>query len=64
MAITDEAVVSRLQEGVAPNAVDNSDEPYAMQSLCMDCYENVRLVVFSSMRSTDYLIQSQYLILC
>ena len=42
MAITDEAVISRLHDEAAQNAVDSSDEPLAMQSLCMDCYENVR----------------------
>ena len=31
----------RLQDGVEVNAVDCSDEPFAMQSLCMNCYENV-----------------------
>ena len=44
MAVSDEELVSRLQDGAAPNATDNSDEPFALQSLCMSCYENVRLI--------------------
>ena len=44
MAVADQAVVSRLQDGAVPNAVDNNaDEPFALQSLCMSCYENVSL---------------------
>ncbi len=46
MAVADEAVVSRLQDGAAANAVDNTDEPYALQSLCMSCYENVRHCIY------------------
>lgn len=35
-------VTERLQDGVEVNAVDCSEEPFALQSLCMNCYENVR----------------------
>ena len=50
MAVADETVISRLQDGAAPNAVDNTEEePFALQSLCMSCYENVSRVVYVAM---------------
>ncbi len=38
-------VTERLQNGVEVNAVDCSDEPFALQSLCMNCYENVSRIL-------------------
>ena len=41
MAVADREYTDRLQGGAVSNAVESSDEPFSLQSLCMNCYENV-----------------------